>query len=44
LLWLLATIAGAVTLVAVSATVLKVSELTAITAAFRRRLQRATAR
>jgi putative peptidoglycan lipid II flippase len=44
LLWLLATIAVSAALFAISATVLKVSELTAITAAFRRRLQRATAR
>jgi putative peptidoglycan lipid II flippase len=44
LLWLLATIGVAAALFAISATALKVSELTAITAAFRRRLQRATAR
>jgi putative peptidoglycan lipid II flippase len=44
LLWLLATIGVAAALFAISATALKVSELTAITAAFRRRLQRATGR
>jgi putative peptidoglycan lipid II flippase len=44
LLWLLATIGVAAALFAISATALKVSELTAITAAFRRRLQRATPR
>jgi putative peptidoglycan lipid II flippase len=42
--WLLATIVVATGTFAVCATVLKVSELTAITAAFKRRLQRVTAR
>ena len=44
LAWLLATIGVGGALFAAGATVLKVSELTAITAAFRRRLQRASAR
>jgi putative peptidoglycan lipid II flippase len=42
--WLLATIVVATGTFAVCASALKVSELTAITAAFRRRLQRVTAR
>jgi putative peptidoglycan lipid II flippase len=44
LVWLLMTIGVAAGAFAVCATVLKVSELTTITAAFRRRLQRAVAR
>ncbi len=44
LVWLLATIGAACALFAISATVLKVTELTAITAALRRRLRPAAAR
>jgi len=44
LTWLMATIAVAATVFALCATLLKVTELTAITAAFRRRLHRSVAR